>query len=736
MDFLSGNRRLGFGDFILDLERRVLMRQGAIVKLPAKVLDTLVVLVEERGAVVSKEALLARVWPKTVVEESGLQRNISLLRKVLQENGAGDLIETVPKRGYRFNAGLREVGEIAVPIAPGVANAGSLPSPPVTTRRFGRRAYAWAAALAVLVVACASFFGLRSTHERTLPGQVTAPSSASVPEATAPVLNQITRNASALTVITAAISPDGRHLVFDEGGSLRLREVSSGKITELPVPQGTQIQYLTWMPSNDEVLLTVVNLHSRICEIWRVFLSGAPPRKLVDDAFMAGVSPRGDRIAFTRGSFELWTMAPDGSEAELFLEAPPTSRVFYRPAFSRDGKRIYVIGFGRDDGWNLTVYDLATKRPVFKAPLGPIADFTLLDDATMLAVLSTTGGVWRGVYLATLTLDFRTQTVTETQRLPDWPDYRVTELSATADGRTVSFVRSQAQADIYVAKLARDGNSISDARRLTLDDGADRVTAWAADGRSVLFHASRDSGLGMYRQDLDAPRAVRLHDDGQMNWQPVTSSDGRWLIYMTFPPGGFPSPDHPQTLMRQRLDGSVPPEPLAKSTHGISAVNCARQTPRCLFLNYEEGKSVFYDLNAGTGRLKRLFTLPVQFEFNFNWSVSPDGRSLAYIERNSAGMRIAVRDLDALGAMRVSMPVEGSGILRSLAWDTEGKGLFVMQCMGEGGLLLHIDLKGAAAILQAVHSGCDGWALPSPDGMRLAFVELTSTGNLWTLQRH
>jgi Tol biopolymer transport system component len=551
-----------------------------------------------------------------------------------------------------------------------------------------------------------------------------------------PPLTQITRNSGELTVVTAAISPDGRFLAFDEGGSLRLREVSSGATKELPVPAGTQILYVTWMPGNAELLLTVLNLRTRNCELWRVPVSAAPPRRLVDDAFLAGVSPRGDRIAFTRGSFELWTMSPDGSEAELFLDAPPSSRVFYRPAFSRDGKRIYVIGFGRDAGWNLTVYDVATRQPVFTSQLGPIAEFTLLDDTTMLAVLSTTGGVWRGVYLATLALDFEKQTVTETQRLQDWPDYRAYELSSTADGRTVAFVRAQAQADIYVADLAHDENSISSARRLTLDDGADRVTAWAPDGRSVFFHASRDSGLGIYRQDIDSPRAVRLHDDGQMNWNPVPTPDGRWLFYLTFPPGGFPSPDHPQTLMRQRVDESTPPEPLAKSTNGISAVNCARHAPRCIFMNYEEGKSAFYDLDADTGRLKRLFTLPVLFEMNFSWSVSPDGRSLAYVERSSAGMRIAVRDLDALGAMRESMPVEGSGMLRSLTWDAGGRGLFVLQCMGEGGLLLHMDLRGRAAILRTVRSSCDGWALPSPDGKRLAFVETTATGNLWTLQRH
>jgi Tol biopolymer transport system component len=251
----------------------------------------------------------------------------------------------------------------------------------------------------------------------------------------------------------------------------------------------------------------------------------------------------------------------------------------------------------------------------------------------------------------------------------------------------------------------------------------------------VLFHASRDSPLTIYRQDIDSPRATALLDDGQMNWKPVASADGRWLFYMSFAPGSFPRPGHPETLWRRPMDGASPPEALATSTNGVSALNCARRAPRCVFMNFVDGKSAFFDLDPASGRLARLFTLPVVFEFNFSWAVSPDGRSLAYVERSSAAMRIAVRDLDAQGAMRVSLPVEGSGILRSLSWDADGRGLFALQCMGEAGLLLHLDLKGGASVTRGSRANCDGWALPSPDGKRLAFVESTSTGNLWMLKR-
>src|SRR5436309_3228203 len=94
-----------FGPFRLDAANRLLYRDGQIIPLPPKVVDTLLVLVEKAGSVVDKETLLSRVWPDTFVDENNLSQNISVLRRAL---GNGDCkIETVPKRGYRLIAPVR-----------------------------------------------------------------------------------------------------------------------------------------------------------------------------------------------------------------------------------------------------------------------------------------------------------------------------------------------------------------------------------------------------------------------------------------------------------------------------------------------------------------------------------------------------------------------------------------------------------------------------------------------------
>ena len=99
-----------FEGFRVDPLKRMLLRDGTSVSLTSKTLDTLLVLLNNRGKVVSKDDLMRILWPDTVVEENNLTQQISMLRKVLGE-GARDhrFIVTVPGRGYSFVADVSEI---------------------------------------------------------------------------------------------------------------------------------------------------------------------------------------------------------------------------------------------------------------------------------------------------------------------------------------------------------------------------------------------------------------------------------------------------------------------------------------------------------------------------------------------------------------------------------------------------------------------------------------------------
>jgi len=86
-----------------------LWANGETVQLPLKAVELLCLLVESRGAVVTKEEIWHNVWNNSFVEETNLTHNIYVLRKALKDLGEDQFIKTIPRRGYRFTGRVREI---------------------------------------------------------------------------------------------------------------------------------------------------------------------------------------------------------------------------------------------------------------------------------------------------------------------------------------------------------------------------------------------------------------------------------------------------------------------------------------------------------------------------------------------------------------------------------------------------------------------------------------------------
>ena len=115
-----------FGRFSVLAHRRELLADGRPVKLGGRAFDVLMALIEARGAVVSKDALMARVWPDRIVEENHLQVQIVALRKAF---GSGrELIRTVSGRGYQFTSEVRILS--ASPDGRAAIGTGAAAAPP------------------------------------------------------------------------------------------------------------------------------------------------------------------------------------------------------------------------------------------------------------------------------------------------------------------------------------------------------------------------------------------------------------------------------------------------------------------------------------------------------------------------------------------------------------------------------------------------------------------------------
>ena len=101
-----------FGDFRADPAEQLLLHRGQPVPLTPKVFETLLILLKSEGRLIDKDDFIRQLWPGVFVEDVALAKNISYLRRALGDGKNGvDLIQTVPKRGYRFGAPVRKVSE-------------------------------------------------------------------------------------------------------------------------------------------------------------------------------------------------------------------------------------------------------------------------------------------------------------------------------------------------------------------------------------------------------------------------------------------------------------------------------------------------------------------------------------------------------------------------------------------------------------------------------------------------
>jgi len=163
-----------FADCELDPRERRLRVHGQAVTLTPKVFDTLVLLVERAGHVVSKDELMAALWPRGFVHESNLTKHIWLIRRALGDGeDESRYIETVPKLGYRFVAPVQSVAADA-----NVTDAAVAPAPAIDTRPTTaiesrdepgapdskRAQWLFAIAALALIVVVAAWFAARGSH--------------------------------------------------------------------------------------------------------------------------------------------------------------------------------------------------------------------------------------------------------------------------------------------------------------------------------------------------------------------------------------------------------------------------------------------------------------------------------------------------------------------------------------------------------------------------------------------
>src|ERR1700758_2871299 len=121
----AAQRYLCFGRFQVDLEREELFKEGSRVRIPSKVFQVLMALVERPGEIVTREVLRARLWPggTFVNYDANVNTTVNKLRLALGDSPEKPVyVETIPRQGYCFVSGVERTHEamraVETPLTP------------------------------------------------------------------------------------------------------------------------------------------------------------------------------------------------------------------------------------------------------------------------------------------------------------------------------------------------------------------------------------------------------------------------------------------------------------------------------------------------------------------------------------------------------------------------------------------------------------------------------------------
>jgi Tol biopolymer transport system component len=301
------------------------------------------------------------------------------------------------------------------------------------------------------------------------------------------------------------------------------------------------------------------------------------------------------------------------------------------------------------------------------------------------------------------------------------------------------YVKGVPQPDVYVAKVDGRGG-IGEPQRLTLDDRQDMPFDWTPDGKEVIFVSDRTGNFNVYKQAVDRTVPDLLVGGSRPSMVPRLSPDGTQLLYVMYPNFGETPTAAP--LMRVPLGGGTPQQVvLAK---WISNQQCARAPATlCLYSVVTKGELTFFSFDPFRGKGSQVFQIKDDISERYNWSLSPDGTTLAIAKGKWGDEEPRIRlvplgDGTGQASEHVSerwLTVQGWPGLAALDWAADSKSLWATSAGEEQNVLLNVDLQGHARPVWRPKKMSVGWAIPSRDGRSLALHVSSSSANVWMVER-
>jgi Tol biopolymer transport system component/DNA-binding winged helix-turn-helix (wHTH) protein len=583
-----------FGPFLLDRTARVLLRDDRPVVITAKIFESLVMLVENRGRVVAKTEFLATLWPDTMVEEANLAQTISTLRKVLDDTPKQHrYIATIPGRGYSFVASVFESSSVWKPASHSLFS------------KRARALYYLISSISVLVLlGIAEYFLARRlpqapTFYSSVPltsyiGSEICPSFAPDGERVVFAWDGETQDNFDIYIkqigggpplrltsdpapdISPAWSPDGRTIAFlrvigdGKARVLLISAVAPGPARQLAtvtaLPESYfHLRFISWSPDGKWLALSDGPSSRGVMSLFLLSIETGEKRRLtfpsVDyDDLNPAFSPDKSHLAFVR--YSSWgANASDLYLLELSSDLKPKgqpqrltalNRQAASPIWTSDGRAILFTRHetaGSHSFWRINIANDRNIVPI-PIPTDNSVALTLSSQGKRLVYSrdASVANVW-GINLTALqnhrvssTRSWITSTWTE-----DNPQF-------SPDGQQIAYesVRS-GRSEIWICD--RDGLH---SRQLTsLESITSSFARWSPDGKSIVFQSRPQSSAHLYIVDASGGKPRQLTSGPGNEISPSWSHDGKWIYFASRRTGEnqiwrMPANGGPATQMTKR----------------------------------------------------------------------------------------------------------------------------------------------------------------------------------------
>jgi Tol biopolymer transport system component len=661
--------------------------------------------------------------------DNGLNAAVKRLRDALGDSAETPrFVETLPRRGYRFVAPIGKPNS-----TPSIAKEPEVAAPQTHHR--------WQIVAGVMVLVMMGT-GAGWVVARRLNPKV------QISE------QRLTANAQDDPVMSAVISPDSRYLAFADRSGLFLRVVATSETHSMTSPEHSKMRPASWFPDGNHVLAVNSSENEDRPSLWSISVLGGNPRKLLENARNGSVSPDGSQIVFIRGDAtnqEIWLATAQGEQQHKVMgetgaaEKEQHSEILGEPGeifgqlvWSPDGSRFAFTRYAYNPGYRdgdvaLGICNPTTNHVDFvlsNRQLGETVAWTT--DGRLVYSLSEPPPNQRDSNLWVQQVDIRAgKLVGEPKRLTTGPDVK-TGLSLSANAKRLTFLRWNGEPHIYISEVQSGPDHLSPPRRLSLEEGRNFPYTWTADGKSLIFTSDRDGRFHLFKQAIDQSSPDLLVDGKDVVLEARLNPDGSELLYLVAPDADDATGQ--LHLMRMPVDGGT--AQLILREPEIENVQCARSPSTLCLLSRNESHAIrFFRFDPVTGKERELQQFTRSSELKFNWTLSSDGSMLALAPWRQGQAPGQVQIFSIGTGKQRTLTLKGWTKITSIDWAADSRSIWVSASDLSGTqTLLRVDLQGKAIpVLQDTQRHM-GWAIPSPDGQRVAIWQASGSSNVWSLQ--